>query len=282
LSDNPTDRVDQGGDTLENKAVRSSSAPAPDEGGDGDAGPGGRRPAARRPPSGGLDGIAIDRSSTADRVVEALRTSLFDGRLRPGTPLREVELAAALGVSRSTVREALRTLVAEHLLTREPNRGVVVRTLDGADVEDLFRARHVLEAGAIGAARPEQVDRLARALADYERSVAAGDGVGTNAAHIAFHEALIGLAGSERLSALGAALLGDLRLALATVEREADDAADQLARHRRLYRLIATGDTPAALADLADHLHHAAEPLAAALPATSGRRRRAKPTPTQR
>ena len=101
-------------------------------------------------------------------MVDALRTSLFDGRLRPGTPLREVELAGALGVSRSTVREALRTLVAENLLTREPNRGVVVRTLDGADVEDLFRARHVLEAGAVRTARAEQLGRLAAALASYE------------------------------------------------------------------------------------------------------------------
>ena len=49
---------------------------------------------------------AIDRSSTSERVADALRTMLFAGELIPGEPLREVSLAAGFGVARSTVREA--------------------------------------------------------------------------------------------------------------------------------------------------------------------------------
>jgi DNA-binding GntR family transcriptional regulator len=202
-----------------------------------------------------LDAIPIDRSSTTDRVATALRQQLFEGRLPPGTPLREADLATALGVGRGTVREALRTLVAEKLLVRLPHRGVVVRGLGPAELEDLYRARHVLEAGAVGAARAEHLPDLHQALLAYESAVASGQPERSSAAHIAFHQALVGLAGSRRLSELGATLLSDLRLALAVADREADDAAEQLVAHRRLYELVAAGDTAGALAELAHHLH---------------------------
>ncbi|MPY92313.1 MAG: GntR family transcriptional regulator [Acidimicrobiia bacterium] len=202
-----------------------------------------------------LDAFPIDRSSTTDKVVTALRDQLFEGRLSPGTPLREAELATAFGVGRSTVREALRTLVAENLLTRLPNRGVVVRGLDPAELEDLQRARHVLEAGAVSSARAEHLPALGAALAAYEAAVSSGRPELVNAAHIGFHQALVGLAGSQRLSELEATLLNDLRLALAVAEREADDTEEQLAAHRQLHALVAGGDTAAALAELAVHLH---------------------------
>ncbi len=206
--------------------------------------------------------FAIDRRSTTDQVAGSLRRQLFDGHLTPGTPLREVDLATAFGVSRSTVREALRTLVAEGLLTRAPNRGVVVRVVSPVELEDLQRARHVLETGAVSAARPAQLSALSDALASYEAAVGTGAPEAVHAAHIAFHQAVVGLAGSDRLSRLGAALLSDLRLALAAADRAADDAAHQLVEHRHLHDLIAAGDTVAALEELSRHLHqdHAAAP----------------------
>src|ERR1700742_4054712 len=66
--------------------------------------------------------LHLEHVSTVDRAAEELRRSLFDGDLGPGTPLREVALAEALGVSRSTVREALAILVAEGLVDRVPNK----------------------------------------------------------------------------------------------------------------------------------------------------------------
>ena len=64
--------------------------------------------------------LNLEHSSTVDRVAEELRRALFDGEVEAGTPLREVALADAMGVSRSTIREALGVLVAEGLATREP------------------------------------------------------------------------------------------------------------------------------------------------------------------
>ena len=219
----------------------------------------------RRDGTGPVSGLAIDRSSTTDRVAAALRASLFEGRLRPGTPLREAELAASFDVSRGTVREALRVLVAENLLTRLPNRGVAVRMINAADVEDLYRARLVLESGAVAAARPHELEGLRGALETYQTAAATGEPTLVNDAHIGFHAAVIDLAGSARLSALGAALLADMRLALAAAERQIGDAAEQVVRHRRLFDLLAAGRTTAALAEVEAHLGGAAGPLVEAL-----------------
>ena len=83
-----------------------------------------------QPSRGPFSTLSLEPVTTVDRVAEELRRSLFEGELGPGTPLREVALAEALGVSRSTVREALGLLVAEGLADRVPNSGTQVRRLD--------------------------------------------------------------------------------------------------------------------------------------------------------
>src|SRR5512139_296371 len=93
----------------------------------------------------------IDRSSTTDRVADALREMLFAGDPAPGEPLRETALAEAFGVARSTVREALQALAAEGLVTRYPNRGVVVTELADHDIEEIYGARLVLESAGLRA-----------------------------------------------------------------------------------------------------------------------------------
>ena len=93
--------------------------------------------------------LHLEHASTVDRVAAELRRAVFDGELESGTPLREVALAASLGVSRPTVREALTVLVAEGLATREPNRGVSVASPEAASVRDVCAARLVLEGSGI-------------------------------------------------------------------------------------------------------------------------------------
>jgi DNA-binding transcriptional regulator YhcF (GntR family) len=116
--------------------------------------------------------LNLEPVSTVDRVAEELRRSLFAGELGPGTQLREVALAAALGVSRSTVREALGMLVAEGLAVRVPNRGTQVRRLDPEQVRDVCQARVVIETAGVRrwneAAEPlrEEVRRALQAFSD--------------------------------------------------------------------------------------------------------------------
>ncbi len=200
----------------------------------------------------------LDRSSTTDRVADALRAMLFAGELSPGEPLREIGLAEAFQVARSTVREAFQVLAAEGLVTRFPNRGVTVTELTSLDVAEIFEARLVLEtagvrAGTGGADLTPSLEALER----YARASADGDQVQVTHAHLQFHTSLVALLGNARLLASADALTADLRLALATVERQRGNARQQVADHRRLLRLVKAGDTRRAVAELTRHLHAA-------------------------
>lgn len=202
--------------------------------------------------------LSLDHSSTVDRVAEELRRAVFDGELASGTALREVALAASLGVSRPTVREALTLLVAEGLATREPHRGVSVTTPDPDSVRDVCRARAVLE-GA-GVHRWEEAGQPARdlvrtTLVAYTSAVADGGSYQLlNERHLAFHVSLVGLTGSPRLVHMAELLVTELKLALAQVDRIRRNAHDQADSHRALLDLLEAGDIPGASAFLDRHL----------------------------
>jgi DNA-binding GntR family transcriptional regulator len=223
--------------------------------------------------AGPFDSLSLEHSSTVDRVVEELRRALFDGELGPGTPLREVALADAMGVSRSTVREALAVLVVEGLATREPNRGVHVTALDPDAVHDVIAARSVLEVAGVrrwAAASEEARDDVRDALAAFTE-IAEGLGAGTStpadltAAHLELHRSFVGLTGSTRLVAVAEALSAEVRLGLAKVDRIRRNAPDQVLSHRHLLELLEQGDVEGAARELEEHLAHAEDSMRQAL-----------------
>src|SRR5229473_6582660 len=100
-----------------------------------------------------MQSVHIDRVSVADQVATVLRQRILDGELRPGTSLQEVPLASALGVSRNTMREAMRILSLEGLLKRNLHRGVTVSQLSVRDVQEIYQLRRMLEIPAVLAAK---------------------------------------------------------------------------------------------------------------------------------
>src|SRR5215471_2361904 len=116
----------------------------------------------------------IHRTSVADQVAGILRQRVLNGELRPGTSLQEIPLAESLGVSRNTMREAMRILSLEGLLKRSMHRGIAVAQLSLQDVQEIYHVRRVLEISAIWAARkPSQeiLRELLLALEQYEAAV---------------------------------------------------------------------------------------------------------------
>jgi len=87
----------------------------------------------------------IPRQSLATAVADKLREKILNGELREGQQLRQDAIAAELRVSRIPVREALRQLEAEGLVTIIPHRGAVVSALSLEEIEELFEIRAVLE-----------------------------------------------------------------------------------------------------------------------------------------
>ncbi|MEN5240189.1 MULTISPECIES: GntR family transcriptional regulator [Pseudomonas] len=82
-------------------------------------------------------------------IEERLRSAILDGRLPPGTALRQQELASLFGVSRMPVREALRQLEAQSLLQVVMHKGAVVAPLIGEDAVDTYALRVILETEAL-------------------------------------------------------------------------------------------------------------------------------------
>ena len=215
-------------------------------------------------PSSSLATIGIERSSTVDQVVAALRHAILDGRLPPGSPLKEVSLATSLGVSRGTVREALRVLASDALVHHQVHRGATVARLDRADAADAFLARILIECAAAEqvARTGEQLTELHGALAEMAEAGDAGDVARFVDAHSEFHAALVGALGSRRLDRFHATLQAELRLSLATIERITDSLAETTQDHRRLLGVLASGEAEAACQAMADHLRHGAADVA--------------------
>ena len=105
----------------------------------------------------GGDSLLVERNrlTLRERAADILRQAIIDQRFPPGTHLKERELCDMLGVSRTSVREALRHLESECLIETVPHKGPVVVTLTMQDARELYQVRAALEglAGELFAAK---------------------------------------------------------------------------------------------------------------------------------
>lgn len=190
--------------------------------------------------------LSVEHASTVSRVAAELRRAVFEGELESGTPLREIALAESLGVSRPTVREALTVLVGEGLAIREPHRGVSVVTPRAESVRDVCRARWVLEGAGVRAwtaADGGRRQRVRDTLEAYTEAVRGGEASyeELNERHLAFHVSLVELTGSPRLVQMAEALMDELKLALAQVDRLHRNAHNEAESHEGLVELLEAG-----------------------------------------
>jgi DNA-binding GntR family transcriptional regulator len=122
---------------------------------------------------------ALDPSSSVihfghvqEAVVDRIRDMIVSGQLKPGDRLRQDELATTFGVSAMPIREALRQLQAEGLVTFEPRRGAAVSTLSISEYEEIYRMREALESLAVRWAVEDfdrvPVDRMRQLLTEIE------------------------------------------------------------------------------------------------------------------
>jgi len=220
-----------------------------------------------------LDGLpgTIRRVSTAKQVAGALRTAILEGRLLPGTRLGEVQVAEGLGVSRNSVREAVRILEGEYLVRYEMNRGSVVAEFTDEEIDDLYAARAALELAGVRAMQnmppKERTAYLDPFVRDIETANTRGDAAAAAAADEAFHTAVVARTGNDHLMRWYEGLRNELRLALVLSEQRRSElgrAKSKASRarndHRRLARALG-GSEQAASRALAEHLKDGAAEL---------------------
>ncbi|HYU47610.1 MAG TPA: GntR family transcriptional regulator [Terriglobales bacterium] len=204
-----------------------------------------------------MDHTQINRVSVADQVAALLRQRILEGEFRPGTQLQELPLASSLGVSRNTMREAIRILALEGLLRRNLHRGVAISQLSLRDVAEIYQLRRMFELPAIFAARRPSADVLQEirtALERYEEAVRAQNWPHAVSHDLHFHSLLIRFHGNKRLESFYQNMIGELRVGMVLVDRSHDDPGALIPVHRKMYQLLCTGKLKQCAAILEQHL----------------------------
>lgn len=210
---------------------------------------------------------------TAERVAAEVRDRILDGTFAPAGWLRETHLAAELRVSRNTLREGLRLLVAEGLVRQELHRGAVVATIEPAQVRDIYRVRRLLESQAVAVSALRDDDRLdavGAAVSAVERAAAERRWRDVGTASLRFHQALVSLLDSPLCDDFFRRVSAQLRLAWGAATDEAEFQRQWPERERDLYELVRQGRVEHAQGALATYLDASERLVLATIRAAGG------------
>lgn len=186
----------------------------------------------------------LARRALYEDVAERLRAQIFERQLEPGSWIDEQKLAVAWGISRTPLREALKVLAAEGLVTMRPRRGAYVAEMSRDDVAQIYHLLALLESDAAGeVASQASQGQLARLQALHERLeklVRQRDAF--FAANEQFHMALLEAAGNRWRTQIVTDLRKIMKLNRHHSLFKQGRLADSLAEHRALMAAIAARD----------------------------------------
>ncbi len=201
-----------------------------------------------------------------ERVYRSLRDHILEGRLPPGTRLVELELAAQFESSRTPVREALKRLSAEGLVSTDPLRGLVVRDIDPVEAEEIYVIREVIDglAGRLAAPRVSEDDltKLAVLLETQRECLHEGDWLEMMRANRRYHEVIYRATGSRHLLDVASNLHDLVRTFSLRCFANAERGQLVIDEHERICAALSAHDAAEAEARSKEHIararaHHA-------------------------
>jgi DNA-binding GntR family transcriptional regulator len=200
----------------------------------------------------------LEHVSLPEAVGRALRHRILNNELPAETRLVEANLAAEFGVSRATIRDAMRGLQAEGLIEIVPRRYSVVTRMSPEDAEDVCYARYVLEEASLesglGPRRRHLVRDLRLALEHMAVAAKTDDMDALVAADTQFHELLIDISGRQRLKDLWSMLNSQMgALMRAEIERQGIGLTEVAQRHRGIVDAATDGDLDRLRAEIRAH-----------------------------
>jgi GntR family transcriptional regulator, trigonelline degradation regulator len=194
------------------------------------------------------------------RVLDNLRQAILERKLAPGQRLIERELVEMTGVSRTSIREALRELAAEGLVTTIPNRGTVVAEVSIEEARQLYQVRSALEGLAgrlfVENATPAQRRALTSALRTVERA-AAKDPAAMLAAKDKFFDVLFDGGGNKALRSMAGTLHARVNLLRSMSLSRPGRPAESLAELGEIVAAVAANDADAAAKACSHHAESA-------------------------
>lgn len=202
----------------------------------------------------------------AHRVAEQVRELIETGSFEPGEPLRQEEIAARLGVSRIPVREALRLLEAEGLVTVHANRGAFVARPSAAEVAELFDVRLLLECDLVRRAVPKLTEAALLRIEWLDARIdTAQDAREWVRYDEEFHQAIDAVAGRPRTQELVTTLRRSLNAYYVRYLAPESRAMEWKAEHQQLVAALRRGRADEAVAALERHLTATRDVLVAAV-----------------
>ncbi|MGW2836954.1 GntR family transcriptional regulator [Streptomyces sp. NPDC001493] len=194
----------------------------------------------------------------AERVYSHVKEAVLDRRYEGGTLLTEGDLAEAVGVSRTPVREALLRLEVEGLIKLYPKKGALVLAVSAQEIADVIETRLLVEEFAARKAvpaSPQLIGRLEELLAEQSTLARAGDLAAVSVADRCFHAEIVRNAGNQILSRLYDQLRDrQLRMGVAVMEAHPGRIAANIAEHTDLLEAIRSGDAEAAAGVVRQHV----------------------------
>lgn len=200
----------------------------------------------------------LDHVSLPEAVGKALRHRILNNEIPAETRLVEANLAAEFGVSRATIRDAMRSLQAEGLIAIVPRRYSVVTRTSPEDAEDVRFARYVLELASLdrgfGPNRKDLARSLRLALDHMSVAARTDDMDALVASDTLFHEVLVDVSGRRRLKDLWSMLNSQIgALMRAEIDRLGISLTDAVERHRGILAAVTEGDLSRLRRELREH-----------------------------
>ena len=181
-------------------------------------------------------------------VQDDIRDRILSGEFRPGSPIKEVEIAESLGVSRGPVREAIRALEVSGLVSRRPQRTSIVTPITKRDVDELYSLRESIEDLAIVRSMSKHRAELTADITDRLSALTAAFASKADIAAIArldigLHGAFYEWADHSRLAATWATISDSFMLLMAYTNSGLTSSRRNDAGHREIVAAVAAGDS---------------------------------------
>jgi DNA-binding GntR family transcriptional regulator len=198
-----------------------------------------------RSPQGILD-TQIEPVSLVNSIADRFRQSIANGTFRPGEFVNESQFAEKLGVSRGTLREAIRILVAEGLLEKLPNRSSRVSILSSGKAWEIITLRAELEGFAARLLSqkltPEKTERLRSICQKITEAAQANDGPSFLTLDYLLHQTILELSGHELLLEAWLRIAAWIRLMFASEVHSREELITNAINHQRIIEAIISGD----------------------------------------
>ena len=191
-------------------------------------------------------------------VFNTLRQGILTGILKPGERLMEIHLAEKLGVSRTPIREAIRMLELEGLVTMVPRKGAEVAMISKQDLSDVLEVRRVLDGLATELATKrisdEEKEALKRAEEHFKEATATGDAIKIAQADVEFHDVILKASGNKRLIQMMNNLAERIYRYRLECIKDSDNHPRLLKEHAQLVDYVLKGDVEKAVEAAKKHI----------------------------